>query len=467
MKVNMKISSIAKMVAPFVITAGVIAGVGLIIDTDKAFGHGYVSEPASRAKLGAANNVGSVQYEPQSLEAPKGFPLAGPADGKIASAGGMFGGILDQQTSDRWIKHDMVGGLNDITWYITAQHRTTKWHYYITKKGWNPNAPIKRSDLELIGTFENGGKQPERSVTHKVNVPTDRSGYHVILAVWDIDDTANAFYQVIDVNLKNGDLGPGVQPDTEKPSTVTGLHTMSVESDTVDLMWDAATDNVGVDHYLIYRGENIGNAKQVGISSTTSYKDITVGSDKIYIYYIVAVDRAGNTSGSSNSIVVSTPNPEEVIPPVETPDTVKPSMVEGLHTMSVKHNSVNLMWNAAQDNVGVDHYVVYRDGVKLTQTKETSFTDLTVQASTTYNYYVRAVDAAGNISDKSSLYTVTTLVKPILPDVAAWNASGLYIVGTKVEYKGNLYEARVTFRSYGDNNWNPESALSLWKLVTK
>ncbi|MNZ72906.1 GlcNAc-binding protein A precursor [compost metagenome] len=90
MKVSMKNSSIAKKVAPFVITAGVIAGVGLI-DTDKALGHGYVSEPASRAKLGAANNVGSVQYEPQSLEAPKGFPLAGPADGKIASAGGMFG----------------------------------------------------------------------------------------------------------------------------------------------------------------------------------------------------------------------------------------------------------------------------------------------------------------------------------------------------------------------------------------
>ncbi|MNV66854.1 Chitinase A1 precursor [compost metagenome] len=134
--------------------------------------------------------------------------------------------------------------------------------------------------------------------------------------------------------------------------------------------------------------------------------------------------------------------------------------------MSVKHNSVNLMWNAAQDNVGVDHYVVYRDGVELTQIKETSFTDLMVQASTTYNYHVRAVDAAGNVSDKSSSYTVTTLVKPVLPDVAAWNATGLYIVGTKVEYKGNVYEARVTFRSFGDTNWNPESALSLWKLVT-
>lgn len=166
-------------------------------------------------------------------------------------------------------------------------------------------------------------------MTHKVNVPTDRSGYHVILAVWDIDDTANAFYQVIDVNLKNVESGPGVQPDTEKPSTVTGLHTMSVESSNVDLMWNAATDNVGVDHYMIYRGDSVGIAKQIGTSSTTSFKDITVEAGKIYTYYIVAVDRAGNTSGSSNIIVVSTPNPEVVIPPVETPDTVKPSMVEG------------------------------------------------------------------------------------------------------------------------------------------
>lgn len=32
-------------------------------------------------------------YEPQSLEAPKGFPQGGPIDGKIASAGGKFGGL--------------------------------------------------------------------------------------------------------------------------------------------------------------------------------------------------------------------------------------------------------------------------------------------------------------------------------------------------------------------------------------
>lgn len=37
-------------------------------------------------------------------------------------------------------------------------------------------------------------------------MPTDRNGYHLILAVWEIADTGNAFYQVIDVNLVNNGL---------------------------------------------------------------------------------------------------------------------------------------------------------------------------------------------------------------------------------------------------------------------
>ena len=48
-------------------------------------------------------------------------------------------------------------------------------------------------------------------VKHTCNVP-NRSGYQVILAVWDIGDTANAFYNVIDVNMGgsgNGDGGTG------------------------------------------------------------------------------------------------------------------------------------------------------------------------------------------------------------------------------------------------------------------
>lgn len=59
---------------------------------EQAYAHGYMDSPASRAllcKQGENNNCGAVQYEPQSIEAKKGFPEAGPEDGKIAS-GGIF-----------------------------------------------------------------------------------------------------------------------------------------------------------------------------------------------------------------------------------------------------------------------------------------------------------------------------------------------------------------------------------------
>ncbi|WP_417903422.1 lytic polysaccharide monooxygenase [Candidatus Sodalis pierantonius] len=35
---------------------------------------------------------------------------------------------------------------------------------------------------------------------HKVPMP-DRKGYHAILGVWEIANTARAFYQVINVNF--------------------------------------------------------------------------------------------------------------------------------------------------------------------------------------------------------------------------------------------------------------------------
>ncbi|WP_424141112.1 lytic polysaccharide monooxygenase [Sodalis glossinidius] len=39
---------------------------------------------------------------------------------------------------------------------------------------------------------------PPDPTIHDVMLP-QRSGYHVILAVWEVANTGNAFYQVIDV----------------------------------------------------------------------------------------------------------------------------------------------------------------------------------------------------------------------------------------------------------------------------
>lgn len=58
-------------------------------------------------------------------------------------------------------------------------------------------------DLVPFYVKNDGGVRPGTTVTHEANVPVDRSGYQLILAVWEIADTGNAFYQVIDVNLVN------------------------------------------------------------------------------------------------------------------------------------------------------------------------------------------------------------------------------------------------------------------------
>ena len=117
--------------------------------SENASAHGYVESPASRSflcKQGVNVNCGPVQYEPQSVEGIGGFPQLGPSDGQIAGAGHFP--ALDAQSVDRWKKVTLNGGTNTFKWKLTAPHSTKEWKYYITKKDWNPNKPLTRSDLD-------------------------------------------------------------------------------------------------------------------------------------------------------------------------------------------------------------------------------------------------------------------------------------------------------------------------------
>ncbi len=49
------------------------------------------------------------------------------------------------------------------------------------------------------------GKIPTETVTLNCNIP-ERSGYQIILGVWDIADTGNAFIKLLMLNLKNNSL---------------------------------------------------------------------------------------------------------------------------------------------------------------------------------------------------------------------------------------------------------------------
>nr|MBU5235078.1 chitin-binding protein [Vibrio cholerae] len=61
-------------------------------------------------------------------------------------------------------------------------------------------------------------------------------------------------------------------PDTEAPTQPKGLHSMGTTTSSVDLMWSPSDDNIGVDHYDIYR-ETEGSMKKIATSNTTAYID--------------------------------------------------------------------------------------------------------------------------------------------------------------------------------------------------
>ncbi len=163
----------------------------------------------SLCKTGGNSQCGGVQWEPQSVEGPSGFPQSGPQDGQIASAGSPRWSELNVQTSDRWTKRDVQAGPFAISWTFTTNHVTRNWRYYLTKQDWNPNQPLTRAsfDLNPFCVIEGNMVQPPKQVTHQCNLP-ERTGYQVILGVWEVGDTANSFYNMIDAQFKDGNQPP-------------------------------------------------------------------------------------------------------------------------------------------------------------------------------------------------------------------------------------------------------------------
>lgn len=94
----------------------------------------------------------------------------------------------------------------------------------------------------------------------------------------------------------------GTTGDTQPPSVPTGLATTSVTSNSVGLSWNPSTDNVGVAGYDVLR-----DGTKVGTATSTGYTDTTVAAGASYQYTVEAFDAAGNTSGPSTALPVTTP----------------------------------------------------------------------------------------------------------------------------------------------------------------
>jgi chitodextrinase len=180
--------------------------------------------------------------------------------------------------------------------------------------------------------------------------------------------------------------------DTEPPTQPMNLLATAPSPVRVDLVWNESTDNVGVTGYRVYR-----DGAQIGTSTTTGYSDLTAQPNTAYSYHVVAYDAANNSSIPSTTANITTPA-----------DTIAPTAPTSLAASVISSSRVDLTWTASTDNIGVTGYRLLRNGTQIASPSGTSYSDTGLQAGTTYNYEVAAVDAAMNQSPLSNTATATT-----------------------------------------------------------
>lgn len=229
-----------------------------------------------------------------------------------------------------------------------------------------------------------------------------------VLIVKAYDAAGNNSADSYSVTVQNTTTGGGgstggggtTGADTQLPSAPTGVTAAASSGHAVLVKWNASTDNVGIKGYYVYRN----NAVLTQVGNVTNYTDTSALPGTSYTYIIAAIDTSDNEGDNSAAAKVTTPS---------VADTQAPSTPGPLTGQAANSRQVNLSWNASKDNVGVAGYDIYRStnsgsATKVATVTTTSYGDTGLNADTSYTYYVKAKDAAGNISNASNKVTVRT-----------------------------------------------------------
>ena len=242
---------------------------------------------------------------------------------------------------------------------------------------------------------------------------------------------------------------PPAAPDTTPPTAPSGLTAAAISSSRINLSWTAATDNTAVMEYRVERCQGMGCTSFVEIATAlgaaTTFSD-TAGlvANTTYSYRVRAADAVPLLGPYSNIAQATTP----------TTDTQPPTAPTNLTATAVSSSQINLGWAAATDNVAVTQYLIERclglctnfSQIGTASGSATTFNDVTALGATSYNYRVRATDAAANFGPYSNVASATTQ--------ASSNVITLSLVPSRTSGVGPL---AVTFDATGTTDANVTS----------
>ena len=205
-----------------------------------------------------------------------------------------------------------------------------------------------------------------------------------------------------------------------KPASPTGLSAGTVAHNSVTLNWRDPQDD-SITGYVILRHDKAIHEEGIFItveddtgSADTTYTDDTAEPDRQYVYRIKAVNAAG-LSEISSWVRAYTPAEPDGQPPAAPQQVLS----------GAGHDRVMLFWTDPQDD-SITGYRILRAGVvdgaqgefavliEDTGNADTSYTDETVEAETSYVYRVLAINPDG-VSEPSSDVEIRTSA-PVGPE---------------------------------------------------
>src|SRR6266480_2640188 len=294
-------------------------------------------------------------------------------------------------------------GKADILW----RNSSTGENYIYLMNGWTIAArglvnivePSSFWELKGIGDFDGDGKADIlwRNSSTGENYVYFMNGW-AIVSRGSLDTVADPYWMQRSATT----LADSTGPDTVAPSTPAGLTASAASSSRINLSWLAATDNVGVIRYSVYR-----DGVQIASVAGRSYANRGLAAATTYSYTVAASDAARNASAQSSPVSATTKAPL---------DTQAPSIPTNLAASAITPTTLTLSWNAATDNVAVAGYRVYLNGTLLLSPSSTSAQIIELTPDFTRSFTVAAFDAAGNASAPSAPLSVTT---PPLADTTA------------------------------------------------
>lgn len=340
----------------------------------------------------------------------------------------------------------------------------------------NLNTPLQRlrtdaevqealgSDKDMLMDYLDA--DDETSLTRGIMGNTLRSSFSTLLfpraamaagrLFFDSTVTAGAGYDYRFIYINEGDevtseFSKSVTAVSSLPGSPTGL-TAKVTGTLVTLQWqypkwESDRTNFAV-RYFVYKKVQ-GNFVRLEHSliarndeAPGSFQEAITGSEPEAEYYVTAADPLGNESKPSSSVKVKLLSEELPSPPT------------GL-TATVKTTTIQLVWNISADPI-VKGYNVYRrdsprsEAIKMTKqllgTESPFFTDSSMQAGISYNYFVTAVSKANKESKYSGMATaeLVDLTPPEPPTALKTSFSGDFVrIDWKASRSGDTKEYNI------------------------